>query len=183
MKNLLYSGLAATFVFGLILSCAEKQDFDQYDSLQITPVAALGIVYLESPENVINDANAAVYYSADFNFDAFEEKFVSENLLDGVMTYELENTTSKDLELLVEFLDANGNVLDTELFRINAAPAGILRRDTAYGGASGKSIDIIKNTSGIRVTGRNLGDTTSVSALPDPKIILRSSAAFRIRLK
>ena len=183
MKKLLYNGIAACLFLGLMQSCAEKQDLNQYDNLQITPVTAASVVYLESPESEINDANAAVYYSADLNFDAFQEKFITENLLDGVMTYEVENTTSKDLELLLEFIDAAGNVLDTELFTINAAPTGILRRETAYGGASGKSIDIIKNTSGIRVTGRNLGDTTSVSGLPDPKIILRSSAAFRIRLK
>lgn len=183
MKNSLYRGLTATLFFWLIFSCADKQDFNQYDSLQITPVTASSIVYFESPESVINDAAAAVYYSDDFNFDAFEEKYISENLLDGIMTYEVENTTSKELELLLEFLDAAGNVLDTELFGINAAPTGILRRETAYGGASGKSIDIIKNTSGLRITGTNLGDNTSVSGLPDPKIILRSSAAFRIRLK
>jgi hypothetical protein len=183
MKKLLYSGLASSLFLGLTYSCAEKQDLNQYDNLEITPVAAASIVYLESPESVINDADTAVYYTADFNFDAFEEKYIAENLLDGVMTYEIENTTSKDLELQLEFIDAGGNVLDTELFSINAAPTGILRRETAYGGASGKSIDIIINTSGIRVTGRNLGDNTSVSGLPDPKIVLRSSAAFRIRLK
>jgi len=78
-------------------------------------------------------------------------------------------------------LDVNGNVLDTE--RIESE-AGMVNQqvDIAYGSA-GKSINIIKNTSSIRVTARNRGDSTSVADNPDPKIILKSSGKFRLELK
>ncbi len=170
-------------VAGLLFSCVDRQNFDQYDDLGITPEITSSIVYVESPEEYINNQSGIDFYTQDFNFDAFNEAFFADRVLDGSITYQLENTTSKQLEITLEFLDGAGNVLDTELFNIDPAPTAVLTREIFYGGATGRSLDIIRNTSGIRVTGRNLSDTTSVSSLPDPKIVLRSSGRFRIRLK
>ena len=167
----------------LLYSCADKQNFDQYDDLGITPTVTSSLVYVESPEEYINNTAGIDFYTQDFNFDAFNEAFFAERVLDGSITYELENTTSKPLEINISFLDDAGNVLDTESFSIDPAPAAVLTREVFYGGATGRSMDIIRNTSGFRVSGRNLGDNTSVSGLPDPKIIFRSSARFRLRLK
>lgn len=183
MKNTPSSRIPLILLLLLIAACAEKQDFDQYEDLRITPLAEAGLFYVESTESVINQSPVPTYYSEDLNFDAFAEAFVSERLLDGVITYEIENTTSKELFIGIDFLDEAGTVLDTEQFTIDPGPTAILRREVAYGGASGKSIDIIRNTSGLRISAENLGDTTSVSGLPDPKVILRSSAQFRIQLK
>ena len=102
--------------------------------------------------------------------------------MDGVITYELVNTTSKDIEISIEFLDENGNVLDTEFFQMNAAPTAVLIREVAYG-TTGKSLDVLRNTSNIRLSARNLGDNSSTSNLPDAAIVLRSAGQFRLRLK
>ena len=168
---------------GLCTSCVEKQDFDQYDDISVTPTIEGSVLYVETPERVINQVVGVSFFSQIFNFDAFSEDFVAERVLDGVVIYEVENTTSKELDITVEFLDDADNVLDTENFAIDPAPTAVLRREITYGGASGRSIDIIRNTSSIRVSAENLGDNTSTSNLPDPKIILRSSAKLRIRLK
>jgi len=183
MKNYTTKLISVLCLILTALSCAEKQDFTQYENLEITPTAEASLLYIESPESLINQGSAGIYYTEDFNFDAFEEAFVSDRVLDGTISYEVENTTSKELEITIEFLDKGGNVLDTEFFTVDPAPTAILQREITYGGASGRSIDILKNTSSIRVSARNLGDTTSVSTEPDPKIILRSSAQIRIRLK
>ncbi|MGB5461471.1 MAG: hypothetical protein WBM91_15480 [Eudoraea sp.] len=174
--------LAILFCAGILSSCAEKQDFDQVDNLDITPTAEASILYVETPERIINEVNGINFFSQIFNFDAFNEQFFADNVLDGVVTYEVENTTSKPLDITFEFLDDAGNSLDSENFSVNAAPTAILRREIAYGPA-GRSLDIIRNTSAIRVSAINLGDNTSVSALPNPTVFLRSSAKFRIGLK
>lgn len=171
-------------LFTLILfSCSDEQDFDQFDALNIIPTAEASLVYLEVPEEIINQGSAGTFYIQTLNFDAFEEGFFAENVLDGVITYEAENTTSKPLDITLEFLDESGNVLDTENFMLGPAPTAILQREISYGTPTGRSIDIITSTSAIRITGINLGDTTSVSSLPDPSVFLRSSAEFRIELK
>jgi len=182
MKYIPIAILAILFCTGIFSSCAEKQDFDQLDNLDIIPTAEASILYVETPEYIINQVNGVNFYSQIFNFDAFSEEFVADNVLDGVITYEVENTTSKPLDITFEFLDEAGNSLDSENFMVNAAPTAILTREIAYGPA-GRSLDIIRNTSAIRVSASNLGDTTSVSSLPNPAIFLRSSAKFRIRLK
>lgn len=168
--------------FAIASSCAEKQDFDQLDDLDITPTSEASLLYIEAPERIINEVSGTNFYSQTFNFDAFSEEFFADNILDGIITYEVENTTSKPLDITFEFLDDSGNSLDSENFTVNAAPTAIIQREIAYGPA-GRSLDIIRNTSAIRVSATNLGDNTSVSSLPNPTIYLRSSAKFRLRLK
>lgn len=151
------------------------------ENLQVTPTIEASILYVESPESVINQATGISFYTNTFNFDAFNEAFFADNVLEGVVVYEVENTTSKELDITVEFVDDAGTVLDTEQFSVSPAPTALLRTEIAYG-PGGRSLDIIRNTSAIRVSATNLGDNTSVSNLPDPKIVLRSSGRFRIEL-
>lgn len=177
------SALLLPFLLGVMLfSCSEEQDFSQYDDLDITPTYETSIFYVKTQETLINRISGLNFFTQDFNFDAFEEDLFAERVIEGVLTYELENTTSKQIEITLEFLDDNDNVLDTELFQMNPAPAALLIREVTYGN-TGKSLDIITNTSKIRLSARNLGDNSSTSNLPDPAIILRSSAKFMVRLK
>jgi hypothetical protein len=174
------------FVIGILVclvpltSCVEEQDFGQYDDLGITPTVVASMLYIEAPESLVNAVADANVISRNFNFDAFTYDIFAERVIDGIITYIAENTTSKELDFRIEFLDVDGNVLDTEEFPV--MPASEFQRDIAYGG-SGKSIDIIRNTSSLRVTATNEGDTTSVSDLPDPKIVIKSSGKFRMRIK
>lgn len=178
MKRLL--SLLSCFLF--VLSCAEEQDFDQFDDLSIEPTVASSIFYFESDEETINAAGTGGFYQEIFTFEAFSDPNISDRVIDGTITYQLENTTSKSLGLLIEFLDQDGNVLDSEPFVVNEEPSPLLERQVAYGDG-GKSLDILRNTTNIRVSGENLGDATSQSPQNEPRIILRSSAAFRVRLR
>ncbi|MEM1338278.1 MAG: hypothetical protein AAF717_10270 [Bacteroidota bacterium] len=168
-------------ILSVFFSCAEEQDFDQFDDLNVVPEIASSIFYFESDEATINVAGTGAFYQETFTFEAFNEAFLSDNVLDGVITYELDNTTSKPLGVLIEFLDEGGNVLDSESFVVEADPAPLLERQVAYG-PGGKSLNILRNTTNIRVEGQNLGDATSQSSQSEPKIILRSSGAFRLQL-
>ncbi len=183
MKRIPLINLMVFLCLGVMVSCVEEQDFKQYDDINVTPTLEGSILYVEAPERIINEITGVNFITQDFNFDAFSEEFVAQRALDGIITYEVENTTSKQLNITVEFLDIADNVIDTESFSIDPAPTAILRREIAYGGVSGRSIDIIRNTSALRVSAENLSGNSSVSPLPDPKIILRSSAKIRIRLK
>lgn len=169
-------------VFGIFFSCSDKQDFDQYDDLRITPTYESSLLYVEAPERIINSTVGLDFVSQVFNFDAFNQKVFVDRVLDGAITYQLENTTSKRLFIEVDFLDDSDNVLDTEIFFIEPAPTPIVNREIVYG-TLGRSIDIITNTSNIRVSAENLGDNTSTSGLPNAMVTLKSSAKFRVRLK
>ncbi|RDY60673.1 hypothetical protein [Flagellimonas nanhaiensis] len=183
MKGIFFRPFFFLLVPLIFLSCTEELDFDQFDDLSVTPTLASGLFYLESTEEFINTVNVSgVFYEQTFNFDPFNEQFVAERLLEGTLSYEIENTTSKRITLFIEFLDEADTVLDTESFTVDPAPSGTLTREVAYGPA-GRNIDILTTTSSLRVTGGNLSDTTSTSSESEPKIILRSAAEFLFRLK
>ena len=180
MKNRI---LLPAIIMLALYSCIERQNFDQYDDLEIIPTVEASILYIESPERLLNEIQGQDFYSQDFNFDGFSEDAFSDRVLDGFIFYEIENTTSKEMEATVEFLDEGGNTLDTQYFHVDPAPTPLEQLQVAYGTGTGRSIEIIKNTSSIKVSVLNLGDNSSVSNLPDPKIIFRSSGKFRLRLK
>ena len=182
MKKQLFLYFLMGTVLCMGLSCADEQNFDQIDDLSVAPVITTSIFYFESDENTINAAPVGTFYVQNFTFEAFNEGFVSDNLLEGSITYQLENTTSKILSIVVEFLDANGNVLDAESFELLPEQQLPSELQVNYG-VGGKSLDILRNTTNIRVRGDNLSDNTSVSSLQEPKVILRTSAEFRLKLQ
>ncbi len=163
-------------------SCVEEQDFGQYNELSVIPQFESSIIYIEATEEIINLATSAAFYTQDFDFNPFSENVFADRVVDGVITYELENTTSKPLQIILEFLDEADTILDTETFFIDETPSAVLKRDVAYGN-TGKSLDIITNTSKIRVTANNLGDTSSISSQQEPLIVLKSSGKFSVRIK
>ncbi|MFS4467039.1 hypothetical protein [Maribacter sp. 2210JD10-5] len=167
---------------GFTFSCSEELNFDQYEDLEVRPTLETSIFFIKTQESIINRINGINFFTQEFNFDAFEEAFFADRVLEGAITYELQNTTSKEVEISIEFLDIDGTVLDTEFFRLDPAPTATLQRVVAYGNA-GKSLEILRNTSDIRLGARNLGDNTSTSDFPDPSLILRSSGAFTLRIK
>ena len=182
MKKLIYGFFFISIGLVMFSSCADDQNFDQFEDLSVEPTVASSIFYFESDESTINIAGTGLFYSQIFTFEAFNESFVADRILDGVITYQVENTTTKELRIVVDFLGMDGTILDSESFNVQPSPAPLLERQMAYG-ANGKSLDILRNTTDIRVSGENLGDATSTSPLLEPKIILRSSAEFRLRLR
>jgi hypothetical protein len=175
--------LAALLSLQVALSCVESQNFDQYEDLSVTPDLEASLLYVEATEAMINEAPGVDFIQETFAFTVFSEQYVADHLLDGVLTYEVENTTSKPLQIRIEFLDASAGVLDSETFLVEAAPTAIVRREINYGSLGGRNIDILRNTTQLRISATNLGDDSSVSTLPGPKILMRSSAQFRFRLK
>lgn len=165
----------------MLSSCVEDVDFNQFENIVATPTYEAGILYLEAPEDVINLVSGTSVFSQNFNFDAFSSDVFATRVIDGTITYVVENTTSKELEITVDFLDDADAILDTEVFTIDPEPTAIIQREIAYG-ASGRSIEIIKSLSTIRVVAENLGDNSSTSNLENPIITLKSSGKFRVEL-
>lgn len=173
--------LFAIVFFSMFTSCVEDVDFTQLDDIHTEPIYEASILYVEAPEDVINLANGADVFNQNFNFDAFSSNVFASRVIEGSITYVVENTTSKELEITIVFLDDADTILDTEIFTIDPEPAAIIQREIAYG-PTGRSIDIITSLSTIRVIGENLGDNISTSNLENPIITLKSSGKFRVGL-
>ncbi|WP_127023876.1 hypothetical protein [Flagellimonas beolgyonensis] len=183
MKKRIDLMLLVTACAFLMFSCTEEQNFDQIDDLTVTPTLATPLFYVESDEQTINNSvTTTTFYTQTVDFEVFSETYVAERLLEGTITYAIDNTTSKNLFLTIEFLDASGNVLDVESFNIEANLSETFIREVVYG-PGGKSLDILTATTQLRITATNLGDTTSTSTNADPKIELGSAAEFLFQLK
>lgn len=171
-----------TLALLILSSCVGEQDFSQYDDLGITPTYEASILYLEVPESTINDLPAPDTYSEAFEFDAFSEDVFADRVIEGVLTYYVENTTSKPLELEIQYLDAAGRVLDTEQFILDPEPSAEVVRETYYG-PYGEDINIIRNIAGISVSAANYGDNVSTSSQDNPMVTLKSSGEFTVSIK
>ena len=182
MKHFFTYVILGIFAVATVSSCVEDIDSDQFDDLSLVPVLEASLLYVEATERLINLVAGSAVYSNNFNFDAFSSDIFAERVVEGSVTYVVENTTSKELEITVDLLDADDTVLDTEVFLVQPAPTSILQRETFYG-PSGRSIDIIKNLSSFKVSAINLGDSTSTSSASNPQITVKSSGKFAVRLK
>ena len=164
-------------------SCAEQQDFDQAKDLEIITDISGPLLFIASPESFINEATTVNFISQNINFDGFNSKVFSERVLSGYLTFQVENSTSKQLDFTIDFLDEAGNILDTEFFSIPAAPPSVLiERELYYGPPSGRSIEIIKNTSSFQLSAVNNSGNTSVATSDAPRVVFRSSGSFKMRL-
>ncbi|NJB37239.1 MULTISPECIES: hypothetical protein [Flavobacteriaceae] len=173
---------ASLLVLFLLCSCSEEQDFDQIDDLVLEPTIASSIFYFESNEDTIDLAGVGPFYSQEFTFEAFNESFIQDNVVEAELTYQLENTTNKALRIIVEFLDEAGNPLDSQPFSLEPHPTTTLETIVNYG-PSGKSLDILRNTKSIRINGENQGDSTTGVSGTDPKVIFKSSAALSLSVE
>ena len=171
------------FCLILLTSCIEEQDFDQAKDLEIITDISGPILYVESPENLINDATDSNFISQNINFDGFNAAIFSDRVISGSLNFQIENTTSKQIDFTLDFLDDADTVIDSEFFSIPAAPPTVvINREIFYGPPSGRSIDIIKNTSSFQLSAVNNSGNTSVSNDNEPKVIFRSSGNFKLRL-
>ena len=182
MKQLVKLFFLGTIALAIVISCVEDIDADQFDELALTPTYEASLLSVEASEELINQVTGNTVFSNNFNFDAFNSNVFADRVIEGTITYVIENTTSKELEITVEFLDDGDAILDTEVFTVQPAPTIILQREIVYG-PSGRSIDIVTNLSSIRVSAENLGDDMSISSESDPMISLKSSGKFTVRLK
>ncbi|WP_394747245.1 hypothetical protein [Spongiimicrobium salis] len=168
-----------------ISSCAEDQDFDQIESVELRPSVQSSLFLIEAPESLVNASAGANVFTQTFEFDPFNDNVIGDRVIDGSITYEVENSTSKELQVIVDFLDASGTALDQETFTVSPSipPQPFIERREVFYGPGGKDITILQNTTILSIVATNLGDNISTSSLTEPKIILRSSGNFRVRIR
>lgn len=178
-----YLKMLPAFLLILLVSCSEEQDFDQYKDLDIITDASGPVLYVESTEDLINLMTTPNFPPQKVNFDGFKTNFFADRVISGTVDFQIENTTSKQLEVTVDFLNDADDVIDSRVVLVPAAPPSvIINENFEYGPPSGSSIEIIKNVSSIQLSVVNFSGNTSVSSLPDPKVIFRSSASFKLRV-
>lgn len=159
-------------------ACTEEQYTEQFEELQVQPSLESSLFYLRSTEEVINVfGGIGSVYEEEFEFDAFSQDFVDDRILEGFILYEIDNTTSKPLRIEVDFLNED-QLLDTEQLQVSAYEENYSLQ--VFYGPGDKPLEILANTTVLRVRVVNLGDNVSESTLPSPSLVFRSS--FQVTL-
>lgn len=164
-----------------LFSCIEDL-VDENVGGVFTPTVTGSILYLEATEALINSSATTPVLVETANFDGFKSEAFAGRVLSGSITYEITNSTSKNLTLIIDLLDDNNAVLDTESITIPANTTSVITREVFYGPPTGRDINNIKNLSAIRTILTNNSDSTSVSSASDPKLIFKSKGEFKLQL-
>ncbi len=168
--------------FSICLTSCIEDLVDENVGGVFTPSITGSMLYLETTEDLINSNATNPVFIQSANFDGFNAEVFSGRVLSGSLSYELTNTTSKQLDILLELLDNTGAVLDSEIFNLSPNVNIPISRETFYGPPSTNDIDIIKNLSEIRLILVNNSDFTSVSNSTEPKFIFKSKGEFKLQL-
>lgn len=164
----------------VLAACVKDQDFGQYDDLQVRPTYEASIIYLQTTQQYMDGVASDTLVSQTYDFGGFSDDLVTERLLEGVMVYELTNMTNRPVTLALDYIDAGGNVLDTQTFLMSAAPTAVQYLEVAYGG-SGRNINIIRNTAAIRMSAV-LGSATTTGD-SQAQFTFKTAARFKIEIK
>lgn len=179
-KNRIFWERIVLAILALATSCAPDQNFEILKNPNALESLEGTLINLEAEEHLANQSGSPIIISKNFEIQNFFPSFNTEKAGICVLNYQIENTTSKDVNVIVVFLDRDGAYLDLESFILPTAPTGILNREVTYGTASGKNIDVIKNAVTVKVSVHNMGDRKSVSVLSEPKISFASWATLTL---
>ena len=108
-------------------SCVKDTDFDQSESLVLTPIIEVNLVEIqETAVAFLDDIGAEVFNITDLIiFDAFSSDFANENLLKAELVYEVTNSLNKAFEFKMDFYDHSNILQHTISFNIENSPTNI----------------------------------------------------------
>ena len=108
-------------------SCVKDTDFDQSESLVLTPIIEVNLVEIqETAVAFLDDIGVEVFNITDLIvFDAFSSDFANENLLKAELVCEVTNSLNKAFEFKMEFYDPSNILQHTISFNIENSPTNI----------------------------------------------------------
>ncbi|MFD2727201.1 hypothetical protein [Hyunsoonleella rubra] len=119
--------LSKSLIFLLVLlsnfGCTKPIDFDQADDLLLEPVLESSIIFYEATasdffaggmlQNVVQD---------EVGIDIFGDSFVQDNLVKAEFVFEVKNSMDRAFDLRLDFLDGNGQLLESFTVDTPASP-------------------------------------------------------------
>ncbi|MCV6628805.1 MAG: hypothetical protein OIF50_02985 [Flavobacteriaceae bacterium] len=147
-------------------------DTDQVEDLVLHPILEASLIRLEIADIEASAGPLPIEVSDFLEYDGFQSGFVPNHLIRADIFFEFENSTAKIFQARIEFLNGNGQILDSQLFDIQSAvntTPFITNRTITY---EGEQISVITNTQIIRIT-------ASTNALP-PSVIDNAKLEFKM---
>lgn len=106
----------------LLGSCSSKLDFDQANTLNLTPVIVANLSYFDiaAPDFVVNGQEITQTGSLQ-NFDVFRDSFFRDNLIQSDFMFEITNTISRSYQCNLFLLNKQNKILYVINFPVPAS--------------------------------------------------------------
>ena len=188
MKNLFHFSKTLPLIVSAVVSfsCVKDTDFDQTDSLVVTPIVEVNLVEIQEPaDTFLDDLGDEVLNISDLIvFDVFSSDFVDENLLKAELVYEVTNTLNKAFEFKMEFYDLSKTLQHTISFNIENSPTNkpLVSEHTEVFDTS--SLEALKRSSTLDITITLLSSPTGsvLTTASKGMIALKSKGVFYLQL-
>ena len=164
------------------LSCTSNLDFNQVNTLKVTPVFVANFASFDVPANefVTNGIEQTISGSL-INFDIFKDAFFNDSLTRADLFFELNNTISRAYKIKLYFFDANNLPVYIINFDVPAY-SGVTNLVTKTEIFQNATLALLKTTKRIGFTVTMLpGAALSESSLGSLK--LRSSATVYLTVQ
>ena len=169
--------LGLFFLVLLSFSCSSNLDFNQANSLKLTPVVVANFASFDILANqfVVNGTEQQLP-NIESNFDVFKDSFLYNNVKGIDLYFEMDNTINRDYEIELYFLNATNSKVYTYTFTVPAnATATTLYTKTLTIGVSDLALIKTSGKIGFKIT-MLPGTPLTASSLGSLK--LRSSATL-----
>jgi len=109
--------LAIIILLGVCFSCIKDTDFEQSDTLVITPIMEVNLVKAqETPDSFLDASGSEVPFISDLVvLEVFTSDFIVENIIKAELVFEITNSINKAFQIKMDFYDPS-NVLQYSFF-------------------------------------------------------------------
>ncbi|MFS4484079.1 hypothetical protein ACKGJY_13745 [Hyunsoonleella sp. 2307UL5-6] len=123
MKIVKLNYLSVLSFLMLFIACTKPVDFNQLDDLLLEPVVESSIFFFNAEASEFFTGGTEQSEVSDFvQIDIFNNSFINNNLIKLEFVLDIENSINRAYELQLDFLDTNGDLLETFTISADASP-------------------------------------------------------------
>ena len=124
MRYFFKKQLPLILVIGVCFSCIKDTDFEQYDTLTISPIMEVSLVKTQEPASSFVDFSGTELSSISDQvvIDIFNSDFVVDNLIKAELVFGITNSIDRAFQIQIDFYDSTDILQHTFSINIDNSP-------------------------------------------------------------
>tara|TARA_Y100000385_G_C12863765_1_gene538458 strand:- start:136 stop:708 length:573 start_codon:yes stop_codon:yes gene_type:complete len=173
-------------VLGVCFSCVKDTDFEQYDTITITPIMEVNLVKVQEPSDSFLDTSGAElpFISDQVVFDVFNSGFVVDNLTKAELVFGITNSINKAFQIKIDFYDNADELQHTFSIDIDNSPTNTPLFTEHIEVFENMNLTALKSTRKLNITISLISNSTSSVLTSDSEgsILLASKGIFYLNI-
>jgi hypothetical protein len=177
--------ISLLFVLGACFSCIKDTDFEQSDTLTITPILEVNLVKVQEKATSFVDSSGTElpFISDQVVFDVFNSGFV-ENLTKAELVFGITNSINKAFQIQIDFYDSTDMLQHTFSIDIDNSPTNTPLFTEHIEVFENMNLLALKSTSKLAITISLISNPTSsvLTSGSAGSILLASKGIFYLKI-